>query len=198
MKGTLFGDLPSPTSKGPAEPGVVCPGDAVAPRPAMTQVVPVKRPSAQRRHSTSKKVKSTSNRIPSEPLKGVSDHENPEDIYDPFRPNDYECIVQEKMRSRRLMEERLEAMRCERALRKKGTQVTSSPAAAAGANPQIQGGPEKGLSLAQKMMEKMGWKRGQGLGKSNQGIPVALEVKKTAPRSGTVAAPATSSKKENS
>ena len=33
-----------------------------------------------------------------------------------------------------------------------------------------------GLSLAERMMAKMGWKKGQGLGKQEQGVTSALEV----------------------
>ena len=45
---------------------------------------------------------------------------------------------------------------------------------------------EKGLPLAQKLMMKMGWERGAGLGKSNQGITAPLAVTKTSARGGTI------------
>ena len=49
------------------------------------------------------------------------------------------------------------------------------------------GGPSmKGMGLAQKMLEKMGWKSWEGLGKNKQGISSALMVEKTDIRSGRV------------
>lgn len=49
-----------------------------------------------------------------------------------------------------------------------------------------------GMSAAQRMMMKMGWKEGQGLGKSDQGMTTPLEVRKDGARSGViVAAPET-------
>ena len=44
----------------------------------------------------------------------------------------------------------------------------------------------KGLSFAERMMEKMGWKEGQGLGKSKQGIVTPLIAQKTDSRSGVI------------
>jgi len=44
----------------------------------------------------------------------------------------------------------------------------------------------KGMGLAAKMMEKMGWKHGQGLGRNQQGISEPLRVEKTDLRSGRV------------
>jgi|AntAceMinimDraft_1070359.scaffolds.fasta_scaffold09113_3 splicing factor 45 len=42
------------------------------------------------------------------------------------------------------------------------------------------------MSLAQKMMMKMGWKEGQGLGKSDQGMTTPLMAKKDSSRSGVI------------
>lgn len=42
------------------------------------------------------------------------------------------------------------------------------------------------MSLAQKMMMKMGWKEGQGLGKSDQGMTTPLMAKKDGTRSGVI------------
>ena len=44
----------------------------------------------------------------------------------------------------------------------------------------------KGPSFAERMMEKMGWKEGQGLGKSKQGIVTPLIAQKTDSRSGII------------
>lgn len=52
---------------------------------------------------------------------------------------------------------------------------------------QADGGP-KGMSLAQRMLEKMGWKEGEGLGRHKQGIAAPLMVQKTDIRSGRVVA----------
>lgn len=43
-------------------------------------------------------------------------------------------------------------------------------------------------SFAQRMMEKMGWKEGLGLGRSHQGITTPLEHQKTDKRSGIIKA----------
>ena len=43
-----------------------------------------------------------------------------------------------------------------------------------------------GLSVAEKMMQKMGHQVGRGLGKSGQGIAAPLEVEKTSRRGGKI------------
>ncbi|KAL4444662.1 hypothetical protein ABPG77_002479 [Micractinium sp. CCAP 211/92] len=53
------------------------------------------------------------------------------------------------------------------------------------------GGP-KGMSLAQKLLEKMGWKEGEGLGRNRQGMATPLVMQKTDVRTGViVSAPGT-------
>jgi len=44
----------------------------------------------------------------------------------------------------------------------------------------------KGMSLAQKMLEKMGWKEGEGLGKHRQGMSTPLVAQKTDKRAGVI------------
>lgn len=47
------------------------------------------------------------------------------------------------------------------------------------------GGP-KGMSLAQKLLEKMGWKEGEGLGRNRQGMATPLMMQKTDVRTGVI------------
>lgn len=44
----------------------------------------------------------------------------------------------------------------------------------------------RGLLKAEKMMAKMGYKEGEGLGRNNQGMSIALQVEKTGKRSGRI------------
>lgn len=53
-------------------------------------------------------------------------------------------------------------------------------------NAQLETGKKSGLGAAQKMMEKMGWNPGQGLGKEEQGIKEPLIVRKHDKWSGTI------------
>eukprot|EP00240_Pyramimonas_obovata_P004942 CAMPEP_0118927142 /NCGR_PEP_ID=MMETSP1169-20130426/4680_1 /TAXON_ID=36882 /ORGANISM="Pyramimonas obovata, Strain CCMP722" /LENGTH=390 /DNA_ID=CAMNT_0006868847 /DNA_START=315 /DNA_END=1488 /DNA_ORIENTATION=- len=48
------------------------------------------------------------------------------------------------------------------------------------------GGGGGGMSVAQKMMQKMGWSAGKGLGKDNQGMATPLMAKKTDGRSAVI------------
>ncbi|KDD73131.1 hypothetical protein H632_c2503p0, partial [Helicosporidium sp. ATCC 50920] len=46
----------------------------------------------------------------------------------------------------------------------------------------------KGMGLAQRMLEKMGWREGQGLGSRGQGIAAPLAMQKTDARAGIIVA----------
>lgn len=59
-------------------------------------------------------------------------------------------------------------------------------------------GAEGKMTAAQKMMAKMGWKQGQGLGKQEQGITTPLVAKKTDKRGGVIVNASESSKKVKS
>ncbi|PSC68931.1 DNA-damage-repair toleration chloroplastic-like [Micractinium conductrix] len=48
------------------------------------------------------------------------------------------------------------------------------------------GNQPKGMSLAQKLMEKMGWKAGEGLGRNRQGMAAPLIMQKTDVRTGVI------------
>ena len=63
---------------------------------------------------------------------------------------------------------------------------SAEPPAAPEAPPAAPPAPTTGTSFAQKMLEKMGWKEGEGLGKNRQGIAAPLEVQKTSARSGII------------
>lgn len=76
-----------------------------------------------------------------------------------------------------------------------GTAAVGAAAAAAGAPPEqaaqvaeamAQNPGARGMDLAARMMEKMGWKSGLGLGRNKQGIVNPLMVQKTDKRGGTI------------
>lgn len=47
-------------------------------------------------------------------------------------------------------------------------------------------GKDKGMSLAQRMLEKFGWREGEGLGKARQGMATPLIAQKTDKRSAVI------------
>lgn len=136
------------------------------------------------------------------------------DPYDPAKPNDYIEIRKQRENARRAAEEeaeKMERMKELEALEKLEAQRQGIDASGkrtmelsvdgdqaykrrAGIPmestdvPESSEAPEsvKGMTLAQKMMEKMGWKAGEGLGKNKQGISSALTIEKTDVRSGRV------------
>jgi splicing factor 45 len=137
------------------------------------------------------------------------------DPYDPAKPNDYIEIRQQRENARRAAEEeaeKMERMKELEALEKLEAQQQGIDAASSKRRMELSVDGEqaykrragiplertddvesskplksvKGMTLAQKMMEKMGWKAGEGLGKNKQGISSALTVEKTDVRSGRV------------
>ncbi|KYF42908.1 G-patch domain-containing protein [Toxoplasma gondii ARI] len=125
------------------------------------------------------------------------------DEYDPGTPNDYSAIYREKIRKQqreeleRLRQQELDKQRRDRELPGSGSSLsgvafgdspsTPSPPAAPPAPPVLPSyiDPAK-KSFAARMMEKMGWKHGEGLGVNKQGITAPLVAKKTAMRSGVI------------
>jgi len=95
---------------------------------------------------------------------------SPDEEYDPAKPNDYDEFCRRRMRLK--AEEEMEKRRQEALAR----QQAKTPAAA----------EPKEDDFATKMLKKMGWKEGTGLGKDGQGMATPLVMKKTDQRTGTV------------
>eukprot|EP00258_Populus_trichocarpa_P046716 XP_024462735.1 DNA-damage-repair/toleration protein DRT111, chloroplastic [Populus trichocarpa] len=117
--------------------------------------------------------------------------------YDPTRPNDYEDYRREKKRKameaerlreieRRTQEEEEERERerdRDRDVNIFGEEAWRRRAAMSGGLGVGAGGQ---MTAAQRMMAKMGWKEGQGLGKQEQGIMTSLMAKKTDRRAAVI------------
>eukprot|EP00929_Paragymnodinium_shiwhaense_P043586 TRINITY_DN22406_c0_g1_i1.p1 TRINITY_DN22406_c0_g1~~TRINITY_DN22406_c0_g1_i1.p1 ORF type:complete len:401 (+),score=133.23 TRINITY_DN22406_c0_g1_i1:161-1363(+) len=94
---------------------------------------------------------------------------SPDEEYDPAKPNDYDEFCRRRMRLK--AEEEMEKRRQEQMSR---TQQAAKP-------------PEpKEDDFATKMMKKMGWKEGSGLGKDQQGMSTPLVLQKTSSASGKI------------
>jgi len=158
-------------------------------RPALA-AAPIKRPAPKQAPTLVK----TATKLPTKPVVGAATiarttatltATTTATAYDPANPNDYDEMFEQKRQKRQMTEKRLEIMRVER------VKTRAAAAAAADREAKRQTGKdnvtvEKGLPLAQKLMMKMGWERGAGLGKSNQGITAPLTVTKTSARGGTI------------
>ncbi|CDJ52086.1 DNA repair enzyme, putative [Eimeria brunetti] len=115
--------------------------------------------------------------------------------YDPAKPNDYAAIHKEKMRQQqreeleRLRQQELEKQKQDEEAARNGTggeggDATTSPEPQAPLLPSYIDPNKK--TFAARMMEKMGWKQGEGLGANKQGITAPLVARKTAMRSGII------------
>lgn len=95
---------------------------------------------------------------------------SPDEEYDPAKPNDYDEFCRRRMRLK--AEEELEKRRQEALAR----QQAKTPAVA----------EPKEDDFATRMLKKMGWKEGAGLGKEGQGMATPLVLKKTDQKAGTI------------
>jgi len=94
---------------------------------------------------------------------------SPDEEYDPAKPNDYDEFCRRRMRLK--AEEELEKRRQEAIARSQKGQMPAEP---------------KEDDFATKMLKKMGWKEGSGLGKEGQGMTAPLILKKTDSRQGSI------------
>merc|ERR1719468_977190 len=78
---------------------------------------------------------------------------DPEEEYDPAKPNDYDEFCRRRMRQK--AEEEMERRRQEALARQQQAAKPPEP---------------KEDDFATRMMKKMGWKEGQGMGKDSQGM----------------------------
>lgn len=115
--------------------------------------------------------------------------------YDPSKPNDYTAIHREKVRQQqreeleRLRQQEMEKQKLDEEAIRNGVAADSgepatSPEPSAPVLPSYIDPNKK--TFAARMMEKMGWKQGEGLGANKQGITAPLVARKTAMRSGII------------
>lgn len=94
---------------------------------------------------------------------------SPDEDYDPAKPNDYDEFCRRRMRIK--AEEEMERRRQEILARQVVAEKPPEP---------------KEDDFATRMMKKMGWKDGAGLGKEGQGMTNPLIMKKTDQRAGVI------------
>ncbi|KAL8453753.1 hypothetical protein Emed_000694 [Eimeria media] len=115
--------------------------------------------------------------------------------YDPSKPNDYSAIHREKVRQQqreeleKLRQQELEKQKLDEEAKRNGGagdsgESPTSPEPQAPVLPSYIDPNKK--TFAARMMEKMGWKQGEGLGANKQGITAPLVARKTAMRSGII------------
>ena len=153
-------------------------------RPALA-AAPIKRPAPKQAPTLAKAVTKLATKPVGAATIATTTATTTATAYDPANPNDYDEMFEQKRQKRQMTEKRLETMRVDRMK----TRAAAAAAADREAKQQTDKDKvkvEKGLPLAQKLMMKMGWERGAGLGKSNQGITAPLAVTKTSARGGTI------------
>jgi len=131
-----------------------------------------------------------------------------DDEYDPTTPNEYEAVLRDRARAAADAAAAVDAARAaaaasvdaavraaaaaaadEAAAGARAAAASAAAAAAAAPTAPPSSPPvEKGLPLAARMMVKMGWKAGGGLGRQLQGMPTPLVARKTGRAAGVVAA----------
>lgn len=99
----------------------------------------------------------------------AADEEDEE--YDPNTPNDYEDLCRRRMRQK--AEEEIAKRQQEDAERRRAAQVAKPEA-------------PRPDDFATKMLKKMGWKEGEGLGKEGQGMSAPLVMQKTDTMTGKI------------
>ena len=139
-----------------------------------------------------------------------------EGAYDPMEPNDYERVMAERververrsvstasealrveLEKKRRLKEAERGMKREEFLNVDGKEVRrrrmelgryggGSYEGERRETPKPDGGSGKPQSAAERMMAKMGWSKGKGLGKSEQGMKTHLEVRKDGATSGRI------------
>jgi len=139
-----------------------------------------------------------------------------EGVYDPMEPNDYERVLAERververrsvstasealrveLEKKRRVKEAERGMKREQFLNVDGKEVKrrrmelgryggGSYEGERRETPKPDGDSSKPQSVAERMMAKMGWSKGKGLGKSEQGMTTPLEVRKDGATSGRI------------
>lgn len=122
---------------------------------------------AQIQQELESKAKQSGSSVPSFPSqpkqeKSVEFMKNVVDEYDPMRPNDYDALMKQKARDRTKEDMQRREQEINKA-REHDQKFEES----------------KTNSFASKMMKKMGWKEGEGLGKDGKGIAAPLIAQKT-------------------
>lgn len=124
---------------------------------------------AQRQQQTEDTSAAASATVELSPQAVAALYGSPDEEYDPAKPNDYDEFCRRRMRLK--AEEEMERRRQEILARQQ--QATPSP-------------EPKEDDFATKMLKKMGWKEGQGLGKEGQGMAAPLVMQKTDQKAGRI------------